>query len=649
MRLQRWFAVTVVLCAVVVGIIAAPGARAATADDIRAELVKLQTQLQVLLQKVNTGLQAIVAPAGITLPVQATPAVPASSLSGYVTLDEVVGTPRVSCTVPAVKSGTSGPVVSLIQMSLHNGGYYPEGLVTGYYGKLTAAAVSRFQSSAGISVTGVVDGATAKALSELNSKMFADSCAPTPQFPAMCDYAAPPQGCRYEGADPVTGCGARLVCDNATPQCEHAAPPPHCHYEGEDVYPQCAARLVCADAQQPGITVTSPAAGETWTTGQKYEIRWQTNDPTMRPAAGRIALLLNAPRPTCLDSTPRCLIAERAPFVIAQNIIDSGSYTWTVPVSLPNEYRGSVQMIVQRADMSSLTGRSGTFTVSGAAAVSDTNPGMCVPWVNPNIPPINQPGPADLGISSLHVMYAPDQNLAGEGSFVTLADGRTVLVYAAFPEWAGDRQLMVVRQIKAAKGTGAQVKIANSKTASVYIASKIKLNVEHCSTLPIGYQSKLSEFAKQGGELRTVELARYQDVTIDSSKVSFSGADIGSVSDVTMTTGGSVYLITVYGKDENPLLNVVSDTRAADGKALIEKAQAVLQNARGDATKTVVGQSPHYEDPIYTFAGVRKGYTVFTSQLTVNGDAIAASGSAALLADLTAAVLRLGATIQRVR
>jgi hypothetical protein len=600
-----------VVCALIVG---TPVAYAATTDDIRAELLKLQAQLQVLLQKVNASLPGGAGIIQFTPP--PSPAAPAKE--GYVTLEEVEGNPRVSCVVSVMKPRTSGAPVSLLQLLLTQEGSYPEGLITGYYGKLTQAAIERFQASRGLEQTGHVDPATAKAASVLAQELFPESCGRgNDEGRLQCEYAQPPQGCAWVGS--VT-------------------------------YPDCSAQLMCDEVDQSGIIVTAPVAGEVWRMGEKHEIGWTTNDPTMRPMAGSVAITLHASRAACLEGEPPCLVSERAPYTIATQAPDIGSYVWVVGRDIPSDLRGeSVEIVITRTKEPRLRGSSGVFTIDSMTPVAEDYPGACMPWVNAQVPAIHPPDPTNLSISPLHLFSFSDASLSGEGSFVTLADGRTVFIYSAFPEWAGDRQLMVVRQIKAAKGTGAKVILAKSKKASVFIASKLRLNVEHCTTLPIGYQSQLSDLAKQGGELQTVELVHYQDVTINASTVKFSGSDVESVSDITMTTGGSVYLITVYGKDQAPLLNVVSDARARDGKALIEKAQAVLQSAKGDGMKTIVGQSPHYEDPIYTFAGVRKGYTVFTSQLTVNGDAVAVNAPAALLADLTAAVLRLGTVIHHAR
>ena len=47
--------------------------------------------------------------------------------------------------------------MSWLQQWLYQNGYYPQGLVTGYYGALTQAAVQNFQAKNGIVSSGTPD------------------------------------------------------------------------------------------------------------------------------------------------------------------------------------------------------------------------------------------------------------------------------------------------------------------------------------------------------------------------------------------------------------------------------------------------------------------------------------------------------------
>ncbi len=77
--------------------------------------------------------------------------------------------------------GVSGSDVSALQTFLAaDPAFYPEGLVTGYFGQLTKAAVARFQSHNGISPVGRVGPATLPVLNlqMANMGVSGDSAAP---------------------------------------------------------------------------------------------------------------------------------------------------------------------------------------------------------------------------------------------------------------------------------------------------------------------------------------------------------------------------------------------------------------------------------------------------------------------------------------
>ena len=66
---------------------------------------------------------------------------------GEVEIEDNEGNHKVSCNLPPDLSvGSKNDSVSLLQTVLKNGGYYPEGLITGYYGKFTNKAVKKFEA-----------------------------------------------------------------------------------------------------------------------------------------------------------------------------------------------------------------------------------------------------------------------------------------------------------------------------------------------------------------------------------------------------------------------------------------------------------------------------------------------------------------------
>ena len=75
--------------------------------------------------------------------------------------------------IGSLSEGMTGDQVTLLQATLANdSSIYPEGLVTGYYGKLTREAIKRFQKSHGLKGDGTLN---AKTLAELNKKLSESS------------------------------------------------------------------------------------------------------------------------------------------------------------------------------------------------------------------------------------------------------------------------------------------------------------------------------------------------------------------------------------------------------------------------------------------------------------------------------------------
>ncbi|MBI4122259.1 MAG: peptidoglycan-binding protein [Parcubacteria group bacterium] len=159
---------------------------AATAENLRSlsdQIQAIQLQINELLIK-SKSVQSV-QPLPVTTPVpcdncdRIAPLPPPAG--GFVTLDELPGNPRVSCTLPELKFGSQNNSVFLLQLVLKQGGWYPEGFITGYYGRLTTAAVTRFQNANGLQATGAVDAQTAAALNLIVPKYYPECGIPLPQ------------------------------------------------------------------------------------------------------------------------------------------------------------------------------------------------------------------------------------------------------------------------------------------------------------------------------------------------------------------------------------------------------------------------------------------------------------------------------------
>jgi len=110
---------------------------AATVDE-------LQAQINALLQQIQQLQAQLAAQGGSTTP----------AVSG--------------CFTKYLVKGVSDPEVSTLQTVLKSdASVYPEGLVTGYFGSLTEAAVKKFQAKYGIDQTGTVGPVTRAKLNSL--------------------------------------------------------------------------------------------------------------------------------------------------------------------------------------------------------------------------------------------------------------------------------------------------------------------------------------------------------------------------------------------------------------------------------------------------------------------------------------------------
>jgi len=124
----------------------AGSARASVLDD----LLRQANQLQEVVARLRAQIEAqrTTQPSVIVAPTIATQATTGSGGAlGFVTLDELPGSPRASCEMPALSRGSRGNSVYLLQMYLKQNGNYPEGLITGFYGSLTEKAVRSFSIS----------------------------------------------------------------------------------------------------------------------------------------------------------------------------------------------------------------------------------------------------------------------------------------------------------------------------------------------------------------------------------------------------------------------------------------------------------------------------------------------------------------------
>jgi hypothetical protein len=160
------------------------------------------------------------------------------------------------------------------------------------------------------------------------------------------------------------------------------------------------------------ITVTKPAAGDTWSKGVGYTITWTKSGNL--PATVRISLLNAA------------TLAEVA--LIQDNVPNSGSYPWTVP---SNTADGSYKVRVAASGVAS-HGDSGAFTIVQPGTITVTKPGLNDTWIKGQSYAVtwtqtgNLPGQVDINLmdsGGTTVVKAIAASVPNNGTYPWLVPG----------------------------------------------------------------------------------------------------------------------------------------------------------------------------------------------------------------------------------
>lgn len=354
--------------------LAVMGAMAVGGGTLQAHAAMTQTQIQALIQQLLGQVQQL--QSQITA---------ANANGGQVSV--IAGSNySPACTiVPPLQLGSRGPMVSLLQNALHQEGSYADGFVTGYYGQLTVQAVKKFQAEKSLSVTGSVDQATADALNAL-IPTFISLCAPSVQQTITGTLQAAGASTAMWGthvlypsaqlpSSPVVSVYRVKASSDAVLSALNqyqgqvvtlTGTVQHFNIEG-GFWGIIASNVAPVSSTTPSapITVTSPSAGQVWKVGETHTIVWSVGT-TSSNFPGTVTIVTDAPIPGCVYSTPACMIAIHSqPYTIAQSVPNTGSYTWTIPATLPAANIGS-QAITVVLDGTNTKGASGAFTIASS-------------------------------------------------------------------------------------------------------------------------------------------------------------------------------------------------------------------------------------------------------------------------------------------
>ncbi len=198
-----------------------------------------------------------------------------------------------------------------------------------------------------------------------------------------------------------------------------------------------------------------------------------------------------------------------------------------------------------------------------------------------------------------------DPTFQGEGFFVTLKDGREVLVYSRFEDSPHDVVNMERKMSATTKEVGS-FNFTNERREDVYLGNKSELGAGNALLSPENYQG-LAARIREIGNHKVVTMVYYKDIQFLGGEVRIMGSNITSVGNISMTTGGSVYTFLVNVIEGKPL-NIWVDTQRADGQQLLGQLADRIRGIIG-TPKTLVAKDVDYQEEIYAMSGTRSGWT----------------------------------------
>ncbi len=215
-----------------------------------------------------------------------------------------------------------------------------------------------------------------------------------------------------------------------------------------------------------------------------------------------------------------------------------------------------------------------------------------------------------------------NDNFIGEGFFVTLQNGNELFIYSTPENNPHDIENSRRKFFAIAKGNGwfklPLIKTIRMfllpKTVRLNLASKYDLGMEH-QVLSADIYRALAEEVRKKGYYKKVCIVYFKDITFSKNEVKISCKDITGIDKLTMTTGGSVFVLTVNTKD-GKALNIGISTQNPNAESELLNLLEKIKNLVG-TDKVIIAKNVSYQDAIYTFKGVRSGWVVNISDVSV--------------------------------
>jgi hypothetical protein len=218
------------------------------------------------------------------------------------------------------------------------------------------------------------------------------------------------------------------------------------------------------------------------------------------------------------------------------------------------------------------------------------------------------------GITHTFIFRSTNQpEFEGEGFFLTLAGGQEVFVLSS-PEDNPHDIANLKRSLQAVRKVGAAVDPPRTESEEIYLSTKYDLNAEHRVLSPAEIHA-LAEEVVMRGKRREVVWVNYRHLQVPSVTLKFSCRGMERMDPITMTTGGSVYVLTIHFKD-GEALSMVEATSLPDAQDKLIAKKALLEEAAW-TSKMIRAENLQYHREFFTTEGIRSGWSTFVDKVSL--------------------------------
>ncbi len=201
----------------------------------------------------------------------------------------------------------------------------------------------------------------------------------------------------------------------------------------------------------------------------------------------------------------------------------------------------------------------------------------------------------------------------GEGFFLSLPGGQEVFVLSS-PEDNPHDIANLKRSLQAVRKVGATVVPPRTESEEIYLSTKYDLDSEHRVLSPMEIHALAEEVVRRG-KRRAVAWVNYRRLQVPSVTQKFSCGGIERMDPITMTTGGSVYVLTIHFKD-GEALSLVEATALANAQEKLIAKKALLEKA-ARTSKMIRAENLQYHREFFTTDGTRSGWSTFVDKVSI--------------------------------